>query len=344
LSFWSAAALGAFFLLGSGAESQGAALLLGVALRSAIVLHLFSFLDAYFTAREINSGVDRYNTENPRVAAVLNLVTRGFGYWYVGERKKGFIVFFLLGIWGRIGTSAAEPAATVFGLIEEFVLAAIAIDAYRIAARQFRDRVAVMHKPVAAIQPDSGIGSAIPVALAIVFAAAYIGLILIGIMMPSYDSIDQSAATITSNGDRNLYSNPSYGLELQVPIDWSLDHSDEAYFVQASLDQLGCQLGLMAIAGFPFRSLESEIAAFVDQFVQSQPDFRMKETRSGVLGGLPSREVVFEARLGDSNLSIEYLFARRGLTTYMLFSTFAASSADACREGPNTIRTTLVLK
>jgi len=49
----------------------------------------FAFLDAYFTALEINSGAgELIDAVNPRVAVVLNLLTAGLGYFYLGERTK----------------------------------------------------------------------------------------------------------------------------------------------------------------------------------------------------------------------------------------------------------------
>ena len=44
-------------------------------------------------ALEINRGKEPGPYQNPRVAAVLNLLTHGFGYFYLGERGKGLLVF-----------------------------------------------------------------------------------------------------------------------------------------------------------------------------------------------------------------------------------------------------------
>ncbi len=64
----------------------------GFCLRGAVVLYTYAFLDAYFSAREINAGTDSVMTgSNPRIAAVLNLLTNGFGYFYLGKRKQGLI-------------------------------------------------------------------------------------------------------------------------------------------------------------------------------------------------------------------------------------------------------------
>lgn len=75
-------------------STQNSDQLVGIGGLYMAILWPFAFLDAYFGAREINSGVDQIITENPRVAEVLNLLTWGFGYFYLAERTKGMILFF----------------------------------------------------------------------------------------------------------------------------------------------------------------------------------------------------------------------------------------------------------
>src|SRR6266481_8886128 len=85
-----------------GADSDLAAFGWGILLRVAVFLYVFAFLDAYFTAREMSAGTDPFIAESPRVAAILNLLTRGFGYFYLGQRAAGFAVFLGLGIFQQV--------------------------------------------------------------------------------------------------------------------------------------------------------------------------------------------------------------------------------------------------
>jgi hypothetical protein len=72
----------------------------------AVPIYIFAFLDAVLTTREANEGRDLPAHGNPRIAAILNLLTTGLGYFYLGERKLGLIVFLA----GRIvGTSVPFP-------------------------------------------------------------------------------------------------------------------------------------------------------------------------------------------------------------------------------------------
>ncbi len=108
----------------------------GVAVRGIIMLYAFASVDAYFTAREANRGLNPSGGQNPRVAAVLNAITNGFGYFYLGERRKGLMTFVALAVLNVIAQAIAANSlrlglGVAIGL--ECVLAAIAVDAYRIA-------------------------------------------------------------------------------------------------------------------------------------------------------------------------------------------------------------------
>jgi hypothetical protein len=129
-AFLSAVSL--FFRLWTGESSEVTAW--AAALRLSLILYIFGFLDAYYSAREINAGTDPPPYANPRVAAVLNLLTRGFGYWYLGERKKGWVFFIGLGL--LFVVSQGPQLRSMVEAILEVVMIAIAIDAYRIGRRQ----------------------------------------------------------------------------------------------------------------------------------------------------------------------------------------------------------------
>lgn len=101
-----------------------------------VVVFLFAPLDAFYTAREMNSGKEWPPYGNPRVAATLNLTTRGFGYWYLGERTKGwfwFIASFFLQSFTQELATATKTRLALF--VPNLVLIFIAWDAYRIGKR-----------------------------------------------------------------------------------------------------------------------------------------------------------------------------------------------------------------
>ena len=164
LAFFAGAIAGLFFFLlrsdGDGGESAG------FCFRMAIVLYLFAFLDAFLTARELSSGQDLLPGGNPRIAAVLNLLTRGFGYFYLGESKKGFAVFFGLMLVARIPSVG-------FQLIIEALLIFLAVDGYRVCRKTY---------PLERSLPKANpILASVVYGLAGVIAGGYVWLLLLGL-------------------------------------------------------------------------------------------------------------------------------------------------------------------
>lgn len=330
----------------------------GVVFRACLVLYAFSFLDAYFTAREINTGCDRPLYQNPRVAAVLNLLTRGFGYFYLGQRKKGLLVFIGLGVIGAAGSIRAV------GVGLEVLLVGIAIDAYRIANREskpgsgnvFLDSSTVLQLGLAVPPPPPaseplppppteaspqrapGLRPAIPVGLACLIGLAYFGLIGLGLAMPNYRVVDQSQAKIIVDGPEKIYTNPRYGVEIHIPAEWNFDESNRRYFIQASGFGGACHVVFMADPSVPFASLESQAAAVADQLLNQNRDFRLLGRKATNLGSLPSQEVSFSGHVQGIEVVQYYLLATKGLTLYALVTTAPNAVAEYCHAEVEGIR------
>ena len=116
--------------------------------RMAVMLYAFAGVDAWSTAIERNAGIDADAPDNPRVAAILNLTTNGFGYVYLGW-KFGFGTFFALMLfWRRVGP--------ILPAVGEAVAFALAAHAY-IGGRNERREVYPATPP-----PDSSIPATLP--------------------------------------------------------------------------------------------------------------------------------------------------------------------------------------
>ena len=89
LIFSAAGLAGVYFLADGTGQSE---LFFGIAFRVTGILYVFAFLDAYFTATELSDGTYSLITEHPRVAAVLNLISLSFGYFYIRQKKKGMVM------------------------------------------------------------------------------------------------------------------------------------------------------------------------------------------------------------------------------------------------------------
>jgi hypothetical protein len=167
--FWTSIAA-----LGAGRGSNQTAF--GVAFLILPVIYVFGFLDAYFTAREINRGIDPTLVDNPRVACVLNLMTRGFGYFYLGERVKGLVVFVGLGLAQMLmpmmlgGGQTVGNAVSLGAMALSFVMG---IDAYRIGRKSFEAQISGMD--LRAESPPSRL----PVVVPLLAAGIVIGLLVL---------------------------------------------------------------------------------------------------------------------------------------------------------------------
>jgi hypothetical protein len=143
------------------------------------VLWAFGFLDAYLTAEERNRGIDPSIVDNPRVAAALNLTTRGFGYFYLGERAKGIALFVVLTVAGLAASASSGRLGASLNAIVMAVGIAIAVDAYRLGRRSFLAQEAGMELPLP--PPRSRVPPLVPWLLAGVTGLVLVTLFVLGI-------------------------------------------------------------------------------------------------------------------------------------------------------------------
>jgi len=143
-----------------------------LAIRVLVFFYSFAGLDAYLTAREHNRGIEAEAPANPRVAALLNFTTSGFGYLYLGQ-KVGCLAVVVLGIILR-GISEIVP------LLVEAVLFALAAHAATMAKRE-RDESYPPDRLPPPVQ--SKLPAAVPYAVSGFVLLAYYGLVTFGQIM-----------------------------------------------------------------------------------------------------------------------------------------------------------------
>jgi len=177
LAFWLLALLLTFAHLPTVITGQAVVVML--------VLWIFSFLDAYYTAIEINQGQDdQVDVQNPRVAVTLNLLTAGFGYFYLGERTKGIVIFVVMQV-----SRFLLPSGGFWGFwisLSLFVVQIVAAhDAYSIARRQVKESLGAAEAtpPVANAAPASRLPAQVPIALACVLVAGFVVLGIVGLAL-----------------------------------------------------------------------------------------------------------------------------------------------------------------
>jgi TM2 domain-containing membrane protein YozV len=315
-----------------GEAAAGIALGWGVLLRVAVFLYGFAFLDAYFTAREMTAGTDPFIAENPRVAAILNLLTRGFGYFYLGQRALGFAVFIGLGIFQQVivhslsaGNEAAGP------LLLEFILAGLGIHAYDIARKREKEILASIEPPPQ-LAAATSLPSAVPVGLAALLAAAYLGLCCIGLLMPNYSAIDQSHARISVGPKETVYSNPTYGIEFTAPATWTLTDQDTKYPVGARRNDDVCAADLRLVAWSPVLSADSYARALSAQLERPENKAsRLAQNTPSTLGGLPARDIVLAIEQNGNHVTEHQIAAKKGMTLYILTTDSLTESIPVCQ-------------
>jgi len=125
--------------------------------------------------------------DNPHVAAVLNVLTLGIGYFYVGDRKKGLILFLL----GRVfGSLQGWTLLVVFVL--QLVLA---WDAYRIAQAEIERRIGTL-LPGEELRPEpSRVPAVVPLIAAGCLVLALTALVVAGVMMGDGIVVTDALAT-----------------------------------------------------------------------------------------------------------------------------------------------------
>lgn len=194
LGFW---LLGFALCFSPNLNARGTGLLL------VFVLWTFSFLDAYFTATEINSGEDaQVDVQNPRIAVTLNLLTAGFGYFYLGERAKGMAIFIgtqivRFGVPGITGFAGGVVSLAL--LIVQMLMAA---DAYRTAHMQLKE--ALGPEPSPSPMPASRLPAFVPIGLACVASAAFLAMMIFGLAVNAARGGATTGLSASSASSSNL--------------------------------------------------------------------------------------------------------------------------------------------
>jgi TM2 domain-containing membrane protein YozV len=310
----------------------------GIAMVAALVLYVFSFLDAYYVAREINAGTDSLvDANNPRVAVTLNLLTNGFGYWYLGEPTKGWMTFIVLGL--TVRGLAYALGNSPWSLLLAVVPCTTALDAYRIARKQIEEgRQASPPAATTASAVETRLPAAIPVALACLLALGLIVLAALGLLMPNFNPIDQSRSVTDQQSNPKSYENRTYGVRFLAPANWELQ-SDKQFLVKTETLGGACQVALLGQGSLPFGSVDTEVEALSRDLLQKNPNFHATGKRAAALGNLgDGREAAFAAQVGNQQVMQSYLVARKSMATYVLITTLASMFAPKCEKDTEWIR------
>ncbi len=231
-----------------------------------------------------------------------------------------------------------EPLATWISAFVELALAAMAVDAYRLARKRLPPTPELLGTTPIQLEPSSSVAAGVPLALAGLLTLGYVGVLAVGLTVPSYDTIDQSQATYTETEQEKTYTNPKYGIEARIPADWEFDQSDPDYFFEAVTLGGGCSVGLMPDSAMPFVSTEATADNLTEGILSQNDNFHLRDRKSARLAGLEGVEVIFTADIEGTEVTQRYLVAQKGLSTYWLITTLRSSLVEVCGEGFESIR------
>jgi len=316
--------------------SHAPALQWGIALRYALALWCFATLDAFFSAREMNSGIaPLMEGANPRVAAILNLTTKGWGYFYLGKKGPGIAVFLLLiTLDGTLRTLKGPPRLWL-SAIAEVVMIGLCVHAYLLG----RNQLAPSLPPETIASTEDGLSVGVPVACAAFVAANYLLLVLLGLMLPNYKPVDQSKAVIEERAAAIIYRNAKYGVSIEFPSGWSLSRP-ENQFVMGSRPGGGCVVQLMAAAELPFVTRKNNTNEIIR--LLTAKGYVYEQQRNSHLGNLAASEVTFRHHQGDDGeIDQSYLFTKKGLSSYVLITSMSDEVRSKCEALSEQIRSSV---
>jgi TM2 domain-containing membrane protein YozV len=196
------------------------------------VLYCFAMTDAFFSARESNAGATPLLIgANPRIAAVLNLLTKGFGYFYLGDRTKGIVCFVLI---CAIQAALLMKANVWTSILAITVQIAIALDGYRVA----RQRLHAAHPELAPskvledgsittnVVDQANLGGLNP-SIALSFFVVFGAIALMGYCaMRALDGhAVHSHGTLEDGPDGTIYRDSKEKIVATLPGEWSPQNS-----------------------------------------------------------------------------------------------------------------------
>jgi hypothetical protein len=224
----------------------------------------------------------------------------------------------------------------------EIVLVTLAYDAYRIAQRKIEGILEVVPQRVP-VRPEGGLPAAIPLALAGLIVVSYVGFVALGLLLPSYQPVDQSQASVTDQQNGKRYANPKYGVQLTVPPDWQISTSEAGAFLTAQKQTGFCTVGLLAEGILPGSGAEGYLSALTSQLGMEEIPWHLERNEVGTLSGYPSREAIFVSQQPGFSTTSRYSLVERGLSIFALYTMAITDQEELCASDFEAIRKSLVL-
>lgn len=291
----------------------------GYGLYFAFSLYIYGFLDAYFSVLEANAGIaGLISGSNPRTAATLNFMTNGFGYFYLGERAKGVLMFLGMGVLRNV-LNLAFPHSPWLLLFWSMVQVGFAWDAWRIARRQLLQNAPELAGHSWRAAAAGQMPPVLPVAVAVLLTLPFVAWLLFGIAGQGASGIDVAGAHTTTTGDVMDYSNPRYRLHALFPAGWVLE--SEPGRLAAHSSSGACRMILLR--EYLLKTTHSYMRS-VDATLSKKEGYSVHDRHDDWLDGRPA--AAMEVSVGTS-VTEQLYFTRAGRSLYTL--NLVANDEDA---------------
>lgn len=329
---WITFAFFSFFLLGEiGLRVAGQAVAAWGLVFYLLSLYIFAFLDAYFSTLEYNQGISSYLIGgNPRIACILNFLTNGIGYFYLGERSKGILMvigFVLLRQFARSWISKHSWINVVWIILQ----CLLAFDAYRLARKRLLESFPQMANHSWRASASGQLTPAVPVSAALVLIVGISGLVGLGLFARGSDGINAASMDIQTTPEGTEYSNKALGLKLVLPDHWQIEQRPGKNNLYANKADGSCRIILMR--AFSWSSPET-FQKDMEREIARKPGFSVYGHAAGQLGNLPA--AMMRVGLG-TNVTEQIATAKIGRTVYTLIEV-DQSEEEACTAELNQIR------
>jgi len=311
----------------------GSGTLYSQAILTAPTLYLFAIADAYSGAREWNAGVQSWMTgANPRIAAVLNLLTKGFGYFYLGDRMKGIVVFLVL-----TGVQSALLVHTnvwtsIFAITLQIGVAA---DAYRVGREKLLEHCPELRPQTNAegesvnLIEEANPGGLKPSVVMGSFALLVTCFLIGYATLRALNGHAVASSVTLETGPEGLVCRvPKEHIEITVPENWQSIPNREMIAVLA-----GDDASLVAQEQYAIYTVKSMLEKTREEMRTQHPDAVFTPVRT-MLGGRAAEgfEITFANQRGVK-LTQRVLGRRRGLKIFTLVETWASNESRPVLDG-----------
>jgi hypothetical protein len=308
-----------------------APVLAGVAILGLPVTYIFAFLDAFYSAREWNAGISPFMIgASPRTAALLNLLGSGIGYFYLGERRKGIVIFVAFRLFPYLfPASMHRSMLIILGVLQ----LAFAFDGWRVGRKLPRQQQPTINRQLIASRNSEGMPALIPIGTACLVATGLVALVVLGATMQAMATTDKTHARFRQIANRQEYSNSAYGLTFSTPADWTLKPTtDVAMLATAEGGDYPCSVQLKRY----FRIQPQPLIEWELEYLPDPLEGSKSERGWVAFKGLPAFQLTARTGEGDP-VEMHYVAFKKGASTFLWIETRGGSCGPAVDEIAKTL-------